>query len=303
MKNNEATYVCPLCGSGATSLFAEVGDYAVSNESYKLIKCDTCGIIHTVDAPVGDMKEDYRTLEQELYRADHPQRLFDRIYYNMRFITIRRRIRLIENLTRLKKGKLLNYGAKSGFFSSRMSDRGWKVTSLEEYHEHRIFSLEMFHHRMMELSEIDSLPAESYDVITLWHFFEHHKNPEQLIDKLRALLKPNGLLLIACPNTDSYDAAYYGQYWAAWDVPRHLWHFNPSSMLKLGLRHNLILMYHKRIPFDVFYISLLSEQYRNKRYKTLRGLAMGVYFWYKSNWRRGKSSSIVYVFRKNNTKQ
>ncbi len=298
VENKDTTHICPICGCAGTSHFANCKDYAVSGETYELLRCDGCGVIYTIDTPLEEDKDTYSKLQQELYRADKPQKLFDRIYYHMRFVTIRRRTKLIEELTRLKKGRLLNYGAKSGYFSNKMENRGWLVTSLEEYHEHRVFSLEMFHHRMLEMSEIDNLPAESFDVITLWHIFEHHSNPGELIDKLYSLLKPNGILLIACPNTDSYDAEHYGADWAAWDVPRHLWHFNPSSLMTFCKRHNFVLMYHKRIPFDVFYISILSEQYRNRKFKVLRGLLNGLYFWMKTNRQRGRSSSIVYGFRK-----
>lgn len=303
VNNKETTYTCPICGSAATSHFAKCKDYAVSGETYELQRCENCGVIYTIDTPLDEDRNTYSKLQQELDRADKPRRIFDRIYYNMRFVTIRRRIRLIEELTRLKKGRLLNYGAKSGYFSSRMANRGWNVTSLEEHFEHRIFSLEMFHHRMLEISEIDNLRPESFDVITLWHIFEHHSNPGQLIDKLHSLLKPNGILLIACPNSDSFDAAHYGPYWAAWDVPRHLWHFNPASLMTFCRKHNFVMMYHKRIPYDVFYISLLSERYKSRHFKVLKGLLTGFYYWMKTNRHRGGSSSIVYGFRKISDRQ
>lgn len=298
MSGEEGKRICPLCGSSDTGHFTNCRDHAVSGETYGLVKCNSCSVIFTIDTPDRENRDTYSKLEQELYRADKPGRFFDRVYYNMRFISIRRRVKLIENLTRLKSGRLLNYGAKSGFFSNSMENRGWNVTSLEEYHEHRVFSLEMFHHRMMELSEIDNLPVGSYDVITMWHTFEHEEEPGRLIDRMYSLLKPNGLLVIACPNTISYDAAHYGSDWAAWDVPRHLWHFNPQSIIKFCIKHRFILMYHKRIPLDVFYISMLSEKYKGTRFATLRGLAIATYFWLKTFGHRDGSSSIVYAFRK-----
>ena len=298
MAEQNQQHVCPLCGNRGTVHFKKCVDFAVSKEQYELVQCPECGVIFTLDTPDSDSSDTYSKLQQELYRADHPKRLFDRIYYNMRFVTIRRRIKLVESLTRLRSGRLLNYGAKSGYFSSRMADRGWNVTSLEQYHEHRVFSLEMFHHRMMDLPELDNLPVGTFDMVTLWHTFEHHPNPSELADKMYSLLKPNGLLLIACPNTDSLDAQHYGEYWAAWDVPRHRWHFNPTSLMEFCRRHRFILMYHKRIPFDVFYISMLSERYRGKFLRSIRGIIKGTYFWLMTFSRRDKSSSIVYVFRK-----
>ena len=290
---------CPLCGGNDTSHFTDCTDHAVSNETYSLQRCGSCGLIFTIAPPDSQDKQTYSKLDQELNRADNPRKRLDRLYYYARILNIRRKIRLIERLTRVSSGKLLNYGAKSGYFSSRMTDRGWKVTSLEEYHEQRIFSLEMFHHRMMDIDEIDSLPPGSFDAVTLWHTLEHQEDPHTLIEKLIRLLKPNGLLFAAVPNTDSLDAAWYGSQWAAWDVPRHLLHFNTTSMIRFGLAHNLVLMHHERMPFEAFYIPMLSEKFKGNRHPIITGAVRGLKFWHKTNTDREKSSSIVYVFRKN----
>lgn len=293
----ESPISCPLCDSKDTTLFMDSTDYAVSGESYSLVRCNNCGLIATLNPPT-EINDKYSKLNLELYRVDKPRRFFDIVYYYMRYITVRRKIRLVESKTGMRRGKLLNYGAKSGFFSSRMSDRGWTVTSLEQHYEKRMFSLEMFHHRMMDLTELDSIPKNSYDAITLWHTLEHQFFPGSLMDKLCSVLKPNGLIFVAVPNTDSFDATFYGNKWAAWDVPRHLWHFNPGSMMMFGKTHGLVLMYHRRMPFDVFFISVLSEKFRKSRWPTMKGLACGFLFWLKTNTRRDKGSSIVYVFRK-----
>lgn len=296
--DKSANKICPLCGNSDTSHFADCTDHEVSGETYTLFRCSHCGLIHTDNPPVGEERAAYSKLEQELGQAHNPQKLLEYLFFHMRFFSIRWKRRLVEEVTRMKRGRLLNYGAGSGYFSSRMSDRGWHVTSLEEHHEKRIFSLEMFHHRMMELSEIDSLARQSFDAITLWHTLEHQDNPDSLADKFTGILKPNGLIFIAVPNTDSYDAAYYGRYWAAWDVPRHRWHFNPESMVQFGCRHGLVLMHHRKMPLDVFYISLLSERNKGGRFWFMKGLMHGTAFWLKSVLHRDRSSSLVYVFKK-----
>ncbi len=293
----KATSICPLCGGNALH-FAEITDYAVSGEDYSLSRCPDCGLIFTEEPPSAESRQAYSKLELELYRADNPRRLLDRMYYHTRFRNIRHKIRIVEGMTRIRRGHLLNYGAHSGYFSSRMEDRGWTVTSLEEHHEKRVFSLEMFHHRMMDLSEAENLPRASFDAITLWHSIEHQEHPGRLIRLMRDLMKDNGLLFIAVPNTDSLDAAYYGRHWAAWDVPRHLWHFNVKSMIELGRQNGLVLLQHMQMPFDAFYISILSEQFGGSRHYILKGMFKGLKFRHASRRNRSKSSSIVYIFRK-----
>lgn len=293
----QSAEICPLCGADAVH-FTDCTDHAISGERYSLKKCPECGLIFTEEPPSEERKMDYSKLQQELSRADSPRKFLDRLYYHTRLKNIRHKIRLVEGTTRVRRGRLLNYGAKSGYFSSRMEDRGWKVTSLEEHHENRVFSLEMFHHRMMELSEIDSLQKGSFDAITLWHSIEHQEHPDELTGKLKSLLKDSGLLFIAVPNTDSLDARFYGSEWAAWDVPRHLWHFNIRSMIEFGKRNGLVLLRHEKMPFDTFYISILSEQYIGTRHYILKGTVRGLLFRHKSRKNRCNSSSIVFIFRK-----
>ena len=227
-----------------------------------------------------------------------PNGFTSRLYYHVRNFMLKRKERIVEMQAYRTSGSLLNYGAKTGFFSHRMEKHGWKVTSVEKYYEERQFSMEMFHHRMIDVHEIENLHPGTFDVITMWHVFEHSYHPHQLLDKFRELLRPGGVLVMACPNICSTDAIHYGSYWAAYDVPRHRWHFNPSSLTMLAQKHGFTLMHHERMPFDSFYISVLSERNMRHRMAFLRGMMIGLYSWIISLWNRGKSSSIVYVFRK-----
>ena len=56
----------------------------------------------------------------------------------------------------------------------------------------------------------------------------------------------------------------YKEMWGAYDVPRHLWHFSPSVMQQFGAKHDFILCERHPMPFDAFYVSMLSEKYRKK---------------------------------------
>jgi len=211
---------------------------------------------------------------------------------------LRKKAHIVENQSYRTGGTLLNYGAKTGFFSHYMERRGWKVTSLEKYHEERLFSLEMFHHRMFDVKEMESLQPETFDVITLWHVFEHCHNPHRLLERFYNLLRPNGILVMACPNICSTDARHYGPYWAAYDVPRHLWHFNPTSLNNLLHKHGFTMMHREKLEFDCFYISVLSERHKRHKMALLRGMLFGIHCWFISLTKRDKSSSLVYVFRK-----
>ena len=289
---------CPLCGALEQMPYANCTDFTVSHESYTLLRCPQCGVVYTANPPKEADTARYDKLEQKLKLGDSPAGLINRLYYYVRIRTLNNKARIVENQSYRTGGSLLNYGAKTGFFSHRMESRGWKVTSIEKYHEERLFSLEMFHHRMYDVPEMDQFHNETFDVITLWHVFEHCYDPHGLLDRFYNLLRPNGILVMACPNINSTDAKHYGAYWAAYDVPRHLWHFNPTSLSSLAHKHGFTLMHREKMPFDSFYISVLSEKQKKHIFPFLRGMLYGLYCWLVSLVKQDKSSSIVYVFRK-----
>lgn len=269
------------------------------------MRCPSCGVVYTLDPPSEEeMSRYYRQkLNQKLKMGDSPSGLIGRLYYHVRNRMLRKKVKIVESQAYRTGGSLLNYGAKTGFFSHKMERRGWKVTSVERYHEERLFSLEMFHHRMIDIPEMSDLHAGTFDVITMWHVFEHCHNPHELLDRFYELLRPGGILVIACPNIRSTDAMHYGPYWAAYDVPRHLWHFNPNSISGLLHKHGFTLMHHESMPYDSFYISILSERQLRHRMSFLRGMINGFRSWRISLTKRGLSSSLVYVFRKRITPQ
>lgn len=291
---------CPMCGAVETVPYATCMDHLSSRQQFMLLRCPACGIVFTDKRPQEEEMVKYETLESEIRRADTPNGLIEKMYRHVRKKMMRHKAGLVTGLSYRNSGTLLNYGAKRGFFSSFMEKKGWKVTSVDKYHENRQFSLEHFHHRMYEMQEMDNFQPETFDVITLWHVFEHEYHPHELLDTLHRILRPGGILVMACPNICSTDALHYGPYWAAYDVPRHLWHFNPVSMERLARRHGFTLMHHEKMPYDSFYISIMSEMNMRHSMPILRGMAYGLHSWLVSLTKRGKSSSIVYVFRKPN---
>lgn len=146
---------------------------------------------------------------------------------------------------------------------------------------------------------LDSYADNSFDVITLWHVMEHLEHLNETWETLSRILKDRGILVIAVPNPTSFDAEKYKEMWAAYDVPRHLWHFTPSAMQQFGAKHNFILCERHPMPFDAFYVSMLSEKYRKCSVPFVKGLLTGTEAWIVSLAKKERSSSMIYVFRKN----
>jgi len=301
---NQNTIQCPLCGSQASQdhqvpePYLRCTDRLISGEAFNLYRCPDCGMVFTADPPAESEMRNYDRFRQKIRLYEKQETLTGWLHYRIKIYMLKRKAEFVRKVSYRNTGSLLNYGAETGFFSAAMEKRGWKVTSVEKYHEQRVFSLEMFHHRMIDETDMEQLRPDTFDVITMWHVFEHQYHPHELLDRFYELLKPSGVLIIACPNIDSKDARHYGAEWAAYNVPRHLMHFNPTTLNRMASAHGFVMMEHRPMPFDSFYISILSERNKGHRLAFIRGMWYGVRCWLKSVVHRKYGSSMVYAFRK-----
>jgi SAM-dependent methyltransferase len=211
---------------------------------------------------------------------------------------LRKKKGIIKNVTGLKKGSLLDIGSGTGHFTGIMKKAGWLVKGIEINQKARNFSVSRFGLEVTGPEKISTFESNSFDCITLWHVLEHFHNPFKYTSDIIRLLKPGGLCLIALPNCSSYDAKYYGRFWAAYDVPRHLWHFNPSTFRVFSEKTGLVLENLRNLPLDVFYISILSERYKGSSFAFLRGMVKALPFAFLSVFNKRKSSSVIYILRK-----
>ena len=211
---------------------------------------------------------------------------------------IKQKRKLAENWSEEKPGHILDVGTGTGFFLNEMNSAGWKITGTEKSPDARKFAKKEFNLNIKDTEQLFQLKNESFDVITLWHVLEHIHRLNENMEKFRELLKPKGKLIIAVPNYTSYDAKYYKEFWAAWDVPRHIWHFGPKQMKLLGEKHGLELLLMRTMPFDGFYVSMLSEKYKKSKLILLNGLFRGKISFWKSIFKPSNCSSLIYIFEK-----
>jgi SAM-dependent methyltransferase len=209
-----------------------------------------------------------------------------------------RKRRIIERTTGLRTGNLLDIGSGTGHFASMMKKSGWNVKGIEINEEVRQISSSAFGLDIYSPGEISGLEKESLDCVTMWHVLEHLYNPEEYLSTILPLLKSGGTCLVALPNSSSFDAKFYRKFWAAFDVPRHLWHFDPATFSLFSAKSHLQIERRFVLPFDVFYISLLSERYRGSEFPFIKGLTRGTWFAFLSLFRRNGSSSIIYILKK-----
>lgn len=289
---------CPLCKSeNITKRFA-CKDMFATGEMFDIVECHECGLVFTQGVP--DEKEIGRYYESPAYisHSNTNKGLVNKAYHLARSIMLRRKVRLINKLTLLKSGKLLDYGAGTGYFAQAMTNAGWEVTAIEKSEQARKLAMNEFGLEIKPEEHLAAMENKSIDVITMWHVMEHIQDPDRMWKEIYRILDDTGIAVIAVPNCKSYDAQEYKEHWAAYDVPRHLWHFTPGTIMRWGEKHGFILERQMTMPFDGFYISMLSEGYRGTGMKCVKGLWNGLKGWFAQANRRSASSSIIYVFRK-----
>lgn len=289
---------CPLCGGTHLVKKMTCTDFYASGEQFDLLQCENCGFQFTQGFPVEKEIGKYYETPDYISHSDTKKGMMNELYHLVRSRMLQKKAQLINNITGKTSGKILDIGTGTGYFSHTMQQKGWQVEAIEKSAQARSFAKKNFNLDIKDDSGLNDFSSGSFDVITLWHVMEHLEHLNETWERLHELLKDDGCLVIAVPNCSSYDAQKYKEFWAAYDVPRHLWHFTPDSIKKFGEKHNFTLVNHLPMPFDAFYVSILSEKYKESKSSLVKGMFAGTLAWFSSLSNKEKSSSIIYVFRK-----
>ncbi len=271
--------------------YLKTRDYSVSQEEFELRHDEERDMLVTFPEP----KDLERYYESEAYisHTDAKNSIVDKIYQTVKRYSLKRKLALINSFSPSEK-TVLDFGAGTGDFLVVAKNHGWQIQGVEPNINARTKANEKGIHLHSNLEPIQN---RTFNVITLWHVLEHLPNLEKQIKNIVSLLDENGTLVIAVPNFRSYDAKHYGDFWAAFDVPRHLWHFSKKSIKKLFEPHGLQLMKSKPMLFDSFYVSLLSEKYKTGNQNLIKAFWIGL----KSNLKANGSkeySSHIYILKK-----
>jgi len=270
--------------------FLKTKDFAVSGEEFELLLDSELNMLRTHPEPKN--LENYYDSEEYISHTDVAKTLVEKLYQQIKQYNLRKKIRLINKYTTSDK-TLLDIGAGTGSFLESAKISGWETYGIEPNKKARDLAI----NKGLELrANIDLLGKQGFQVITLWHVLEHLPDLELQINKIGSLLNRNGTLILAVPNFQSYDARYYKEYWAAYDVPRHLSHFSQLSIKKLFAKNGMKVLRIKPMIFDSFYVSLLSEKYKRGKGNFLRAFLVGL----KSNilaWKTKEYSSLLYVLK------
>ena len=289
---------CPVCGSANLENKLQVRDHTASNELFWIVECKDCSLRFTQDVPDDAAITPYYESDEYISHSDTKKGLVNRLYHLVRKRTLRQKRKLVEKATGIDKGNLLDIGSGTGAFLHEMKANGWKTTGLEPSSGARKLAKEFYNLELSESELLYRLPDSWYDVVTLWHVLEHVHDLQGYVQKLRDVLKPGGKLIIAVPNYTAFDESVYKSFWAAYDVPRHLYHFSPRAMQTLMEKNGLKIIAYKPLWFDSFYISLLSSKYKKGKAQLIPAFFNGLRSNLKAMGDVKKCSSVIYIISK-----
>ena len=265
-------------------------DYTVSEESYEVMKNEVYDML--VTSPVPSNLDKYYLSENYISHTDSKKSLFDKVYQLVKNYTLKKKLKLI-NSFKTEEKTILDVGAGTGDFLKVCKTGGWKITGIEPSDKAREYAESK---NIVLYENLNQVENNQFDVITLWHVLEHIPNLVEYIKQLKKLLKPNGVLIIAVPNHKSFDAKHYKEFWAAYDVPRHLWHFSKTAISKLFSLVDMNVEKMLPMKFDSYYVSLLSEKYKTKKSRPFNAFFIGLQSNLKAK-RNGEYSSLIYIIK------
>jgi 2-polyprenyl-3-methyl-5-hydroxy-6-metoxy-1,4-benzoquinol methylase len=272
--------------------FLTVKDYSVSQETFDLYHDETLDMLITHPQPSLDILGKYYESADYISHTDSKRSLFEKAYHFVKNIALKNKLDLI-NSHQPSKGQILDIGAGTGEFLAVAGKDGWKTVGVEPSDKAKAIAKNKGVSFVENTSELES---HSFDVISMWHVLEHVPNLDEQIKELKRLLKPTGTLIVAVPNFKSFDAKHYGNFWAAYDVPIHFWHFSKKAIQLLFDKENMELQKVLPMKFDSFYVSLLSEKYKNGKMNYIKAFLIGL----QSNIKAMKNmeySSHIYIIK------
>ena len=286
---------CPICGSKEIQKRYDASSFRVEGEMFGVYDCKSCSHGFTNPIPREDVIGRYYQTGNYISHTDSKKTLFDRVYQTVKSVSLKRKEQLLLSFGLDKTRLFLDYGAGTGAFVTYLKENNWNTIGIEISEEARKQSANK--ELLYGLDKLDSIKPNSLSGFSMWHVLEHIYEPKKLLETLRSKTSSEGTGFIAVPNNDSWDAHYYGPNWAALDLPLHFSHFTKASMHKLLTESGFKVVKEVTMPFDAFYISMLSEENKNSTLGKVQGAFKGLY----SNLARGKgkgTSSLIFVVKK-----
>ncbi len=287
---------CPCCYASQFSHHLSCVDNTVSHQKFEVMACKNCGFLFTNPRPSASEIGYYYQSEAYISHSNTQKGVLNTAYQLVRKITLRSKIKLIKKYQ--QQGFLLDIGCGTGEFLHIAQKNGYQTQGIEPDENARAMAIKNYALQVAEPSYLAQIPEASVAIITMWHVMEHVHELEPRIKTIHKLLQDGGIAIIAVPNPKSLDAQHYQQHWAGYDLPRHLYHFEPQLLRQMFEKQGLKSIETKIMPFDGFYVSLLSQKYKNGTTNYPKAIWIGLLSLLHAMQNKDTGSSQIYIFRK-----
>lgn len=231
-----------------------------SNKKYRYYHCDRCQLIQI--SPFPNIKNLYHEDPYSRYISQNPQARFaNRLPFGNALIN--RYLELTKNRVKevyklRKTGRLLDVGCAKGSFLRTFGGK-WKLYGLEINTKTAQIAKKNVPNATIYTKKIESakLPKGYFDVITLWHVFEHLKNPHLILKKIHSSLKVGGHIIIEIPNSESLYRKIFGKHWQLLMVPEHLYFYSKKTLSEVLVKNGFKVTKVKH--FAIFTPSAISS--------------------------------------------
>ncbi len=289
--------ICPYSASTNLVKLGECVDVTVSKKRFSIYKNLDNDLIFTWPRPLESEIGDYYEAEDYISHSDTNSGLFNKLYQNVRMFTLKNKVNLVSKYANTGK-RLLDIGCGIGAFLNQAKQSGFSVTGIEPSLKARTIAKDKYNLDVFDSYFLEEIPKESQDIVTMWHVLEHVYDLKATIHALQNVLKTKGKAVIAVPNANSYEASIYNFDWAGYDVPRHLYHFTPKFLESTFLSNGFKLIHKEIMPFDPFYVCLLSEKIKTGKIRYITGFWNGFRSFIKGKKDTNQGTSLIYIFEK-----
>ena len=287
---------CVVCNQKKFRKKMDCVDFSLSNEVFSIVSCETCGFVFTNPRPKNDALGEYYKSENYISHTNKSQGLFNWLYQKIRIYTIKRKVSLLKKF--VEKKTHLDIGCGTGEFLNACKNEGFLVKGVEPSKKAREQAINNFALEVSKETDLSCFEKRSVCSISMWHVLEHIPDIHTLLGSCSEILEKNGVIFVAVPNHKSWDASFYKEYWAAWDVPIHLWHFSKRTITLLFKNYGFNLVKTKPMFFDSFYVSLLSEEFKYGKKNFVKAFFVGLISNVLGLITKRSLSSTIYVFKK-----